>query len=122
MEIVPADDVLVVETKVTTSDIGHVSIGQQAEVKVNSYDPHRFGTVMGKVKKISASTFLDEQHNPYFQATIALDKSYIGSSTSKYKIIPGMTVQADIKTGEKSVLDYLLKPIYRGFQNAFQER
>jgi HlyD family type I secretion membrane fusion protein len=122
MEIVPADDELVVETKVTTSDIGHVSIGQQAEVKVNSYDPHRFGTVMGKVKKISASTFLDEQHNPYFQATIALDKSYIGSATSKYRIIPGMTVQADIKTGEKSVLDYLLKPIYRGFQNAFQER
>jgi HlyD family secretion protein/adhesin transport system membrane fusion protein len=74
------------------------------------------------VKKISASTFLDEQHNPYFQATIALDKSYIGSVTSKYRIIPGMTVQADIKTGEKSVLDYLLKPIYRGFQNAFQER
>ncbi len=122
MEIVPADDVLVVESKVTTSDIGHISLGQRAEVKVNSYDPHRFGTIMGKVKKISASTFLDEQHNPYFQATIALDKSYIGSETGKYRIIPGMTVQADIKTGEKSVLDYLLKPIYRGFQNAFQER
>ena len=122
MEIVPAENILVVESKVTTSDIGHVSIGQQAEVKINSYDPHRFGTVMGKVKKISASTFLDEQHNPYFQATIALDKDYVGSSTNKYRIIPGMTVQADIKTGEKSVLDYLLKPIYRGFQNAFQER
>jgi len=122
MEIVPAGNVLIVESKVTTSDIGHVSIGQQAEVKVNSYDPHRFGTVMGRVKQISASTFLDEEHNPYFQATIALDNDFIGSSSQKYRIIPGMTVQADIKTGEKSVLDYLLKPIYRGFQNAFQER
>ena len=122
MEIIPAGDVLIVESKITTSDIGHVSIGQPAEVKINSYDPHRFGTVMGKVQKISASTFLDEQHIPYFQATIALDKDYIGSLSNKYKIIPGMTVQADIKTGEKSVLDYLLKPIYRGFQNAFQER
>jgi HlyD family secretion protein/adhesin transport system membrane fusion protein len=122
MEIIPADDRLIVETKVTTSDIGHVYIGQVAEVKVNSYDPHRFGTIMGKVKQISASTFLDEQHIPYFQATITLDKDFIGSSVDKYKIIPGMTVQADIKTGEKSVLDYLLKPIYRGFQNAFQER
>ena len=122
MEIVPAGNTLIVESKVTTSDIGHVTIGQQAEVKVNSYDPHRFGTVMGKVKKISASTFLDEQYIPYFQATIALDKDYIGNSVNKYRIIPGMTVQADIKTGEKSVLDYLLKPIYRGFQNAFQER
>ena len=122
MEIVPADNVLIVESKVTTSDIGHVSIGQHAEVKINSYDPHRFGTVMGVVKKISASTFLDEQYNPYFQATISLEKDYVGSSINKYRIIPGMTVQADIKTGEKSVLDYLLKPIYRGFQNAFQER
>ncbi|MFK7815399.1 MAG: HlyD family type I secretion periplasmic adaptor subunit [Gammaproteobacteria bacterium] len=122
MEIIPGDDVLVVESKVTTSDIGHINLGQKAEVKVNSYDPHRFGTIMGKVQKISASTFLDEQHIPYFQATIALDKSYIGDETNKYRIIPGMTVQADIKTGEKSVLDYLLKPIYRGFQNAFQER
>lgn len=122
MEIVPDGNVLIVESKVTTSDIGHVNIGQQAEVKINSYDPHRFGTVMGKVMQISASTFLDEQHNPYFQASIALDKDYIGSSNNKYRIIPGMTVQADIKTGEKSVLDYLLKPIYRGFQNAFQER
>lgn len=122
MEIVPAGDILIVEARVTTSDIGHVSIGQAAEVKVNSYDPHRFGTVMGKVKQISASTFLDEQHNPYFQATIALDKDFVGSANNKYRIIPGMTVQADIKTGEKSVLDYLLKPIYRGFQNAFQER
>ncbi len=122
MEIVPGDDVLVVESKVTTSDIGHISLGQKAEVKINSYDPHRFGTIMGKVQKISASTFLDEQQSPYFQATITLDKSYIGTETNKYRIIPGMTVQADIKTGEKSVLDYLLKPIYRGFQNAFQER
>ncbi len=122
MEIVPAGEILIVESKVATSDIGHVSIGQQAEVKVNSYDPHRFGTVMGKVKQISASTFLDEQKNPYFQAIIALDKDFVGSSANKYRIIPGMTVQADIKTGEKSVLDYLLKPIYRGFQNAFQER
>ena len=122
MEIVPAGDVLIVESKVATSDIGHVSIGQSAEVKINSYDPHRFGTVMGKVQQISASTFLDEQHNPYFQAKIALDKDFVGSNSNKYRIIPGMTVQADIKTGEKSVLDYLLKPIYRGFQNAFQER
>ncbi len=122
MEIVPAGDILIVESRVATSDIGHVSIGQPAEVKINSYDPHRFGTVMGKVEQISASTFLDEQHNPYFQAKIALDKDYVGSYANKYRIIPGMTVQADIKTGEKSVLDYLLKPIYRGFQNAFQER
>ena len=122
MEIVPAGDELIVESRVNTSDIGHVYIGQEAEVKINSYDPHRFGTVMGKVRQISASTFLDEQQVPYYRAKIALEMDYLHAKDGKYKIIPGMTVQADIKTGEKSVLDYLLKPIYRGFQNAFQER
>ena len=122
MEIVPSGDELIVESRVNTSDIGHIYLGQDAEVKINSYDPHRFGTVMGKVKQISASTFLDEQQVPYYRAKIGLEKDYLGAKDGKYKIIPGMTVQADIKTGEKSVLDYLLKPIYRGFQNAFQER
>ena len=122
MEVVPAGDELIVESRVNTSDIGHVYVGQDAEVKINSYDPHRFGTVMGKVKQISASTFVDEQQVPYYRAKIALEKDFLGAKDGKYKIIPGMTVQADIKTGEKSVLDYLLKPIYRGFQNAFQER
>ncbi len=122
MEIVPAGDELIVESKINTSDIGHVYAGQEAEVKVNSYDPQRFGTVMGEVKQISASTFLDEERQPYFRAKIALQKHYIGNNPDQYRVIPGMTVQADIKTGEKSVLDYLLKPIYRGFQNAFQER
>ncbi len=122
MEIVPAGDELIVETKINTSDIGHVYTGQEAEIKVNSYDPQRFGTVSGEVKQISASTFLDEERQPYYRAKIALQKHYIGNNPNRYQVIPGMTVQADIKTGEKSVLDYLLKPIYRGFQNAFQER
>ena len=122
MEIIPVGDELIVESKVATTDIGHIYIGQEAEVKVNSYDPHRFGTVIGEVQQISASTFIDEENNPYFRATIGLDKDYLGSNPGQHRIIPGMTVQADIKTGEKSVLDYLLKPVYRGFQNAFQER
>ena len=122
MEIIPIGDELIVESQVATTDIGHIYIGQEAEVKVNSFDPHRFGTVMGEVQQISASTFIDEQSNPYFLATIALNRDYLGTNSNQYRIIPGMTVQADIKTGEKSVLDYLLKPVYRGFQNAFQER
>ncbi len=122
MEIVPSGDELIVESKINTSDIGHIYAGQEADIKVNSYDPQRFGTVKGEVKQISASTFLDEERQPYYRAKIALQKHYIGNNPDRYHVIPGMTVQADIKTGEKSVLDYLLKPVYRGFQNAFQER
>ncbi len=122
MEVVPVDKELIVESKVSTQDIGHVHIGQDAVVKVGSYDPQRFGTINGKVERISPSTYLDEENQPYYKAQIALAKKYLGQQPDKYKLIPGMTVTADIRTGEKTVLDYLLKPVYRGFQNAFQER
>lgn len=122
MEIVPVDKELVVESKVSTQDIGHVHVGQEAVIKVGSYDPQRFGTVQGTVELISPSTYFDEERQPYYKAQIKLAKKYLGSQPDKHKLIPGMTVQADIRTGEKTVLDYLLKPVYRGFQNAFQER
>lgn len=122
MEIVPVDKELVVESKVSTQDIGHVHVGQEAVIKVGSYDPQRFGTIHGEVELISPSTYFDEENQPYYKAQIKLAKKYLGDQPEKYKLIPGMTVQADIRTGEKTVLDYLLKPVYRGFQNAFQER
>jgi HlyD family type I secretion membrane fusion protein len=122
MEIVPSDKELIVESRISTQDIGHVHVGQEAVIKVGSYDPQRFGVVEGEVKLISPSTYLDEENQPYYKAQIELAKKYLGAQPGKYKLIPGMTVTADIRTGEKTVLDYLLKPVYRGFQNAFQER
>ena len=122
MEVVPVDKELIVESKVSTQDIGHVHVGQDAVIKVGSYDPQRFGVIEGEVDRISPSTYLDEENQPYYKAQIVLAKKYLGNQPGKYKLIPGMTVTADIRTGEKTVLDYLLKPVYRGFQNAFQER
>jgi adhesin transport system membrane fusion protein len=122
MEIVPVDKELIVESRVSTQDIGHVHVGQEAVIKVGSYDPQRFGVITGEVNRISPSTYLDEENQPYYKAQILLTKKYLGMQPDKYKLIPGMTVTADIRTGEKTVLDYLLKPLYRGFQNAFQER
>ena len=122
LEIVPVDKDLIVESKVSTQDIGHVHVGQEAVIKVGSYDPQRFGVIEGTVDRISPSTYLDEENQPYYKAQIVLAKKHLGVQPGKYKIIPGMTVTADIRTGEKTVLDYLLKPVYRGFQNAFQER
>jgi HlyD family type I secretion membrane fusion protein len=122
LEVVPVDKELIVESKVSTQDIGHVHVGQEAVIKVGSYDPQRFGVIEGEVTRISPSTYLDEENQPYYKAQIILAKKHLGTQPGKYKLIPGMTVTADIRTGEKTVLDYLLKPVYRGFQNAFQER
>ena len=122
LRIVPIEDELIVEARIMPNDIGHVHIGQSADIKVDSYDPSRFGSVSGKVKRISATTYLDENNDPYYRAEVNLDKTWMGNDKEHLKIIPGMTVLANIETGEKSILTYLLRPISRGFDNAFTER
>jgi len=122
LKIMPTDEELIVESRVSTEDIGHVHAGQTADIKINSYDPSRFGSVKGTVQRISATTYLDERKNPYFLARIKLSADYLGNDPMRLRIVPGMTVIADIETGEKTVLDYLMKPVSRGFSNAFRER
>lgn len=122
LRIVPMDDELIVESRIFPEDVGHVHIGQSADVKVDSYNSSRFGSIDGKVKQISATTYLDEKNNPYYRAEITLDQAWVGDNPEVMKIIPGMTVQANIETGSKSILAYLLRPISRGFDNAFTER
>lgn len=122
LRIVPMDDELIVESRIMPNDVGHVHVGQSADVKIDSYDSSRFGSIDGVVKQISATTYLDEKNNPYYRAEITLDQTWVGNNPELMKIIPGMTVQANIETGAKSILAYLLRPISRGFDNAFSER
>lgn len=122
LQIVPVNDELIVEARIQPDDIGYIHIGQPAEVKVDSYDAGKYGHVDGKIERISPSTYLDERMNPYYRVRIKLAKNYVGDDPKHMKIIPGMTVQVNIITGSKSILDYLMKPISRGFHNAFQER
>ncbi len=122
MEVVPVDDELLVESRILPTDIGHVQPGQEVDVKVTSYEYQRFGSVSAKLKQVSASTYLDEEQQPYYRAEVILAQPYVGQDPKKNMILPGMTVQADIITGKKTILDYVLRPIYRGFQGAFHER
>ena len=123
MEIVPLDKELVVETKITTRDVGHVEIGQPVTIKVTTFDFARYGGVTGELREVSASTFVDEQSgDPYYRGVVSMDRDYIGLDPSANKILPGMTVQADIKTGRKTLLEYLLKPVVSSVKTAFRER
>ena len=122
LNIVPLDEKLIVETRIATRDIGHIKIGQPVTVKVTTYDYARYGGISGKLKEISASTFLDEKGIPYYQGIIELDRTYVGNDPERNKVLPGMTVQADIKTGRKTLLDYLLKPIVSSVKTGFRER
>lgn len=121
LQIVPTNDEMIIEAKILPQDIGKINVDQDVRVKFDSFDPARYGTINGTVLQLSASTYLDDQNEPYYRAEIKLEKNYVGNDSSKMKIIPGMTVQADIKTGSKTILEYLMKPVSRGFGNAFTE-
>lgn len=122
MQIIPTDDELVVNAKVSPADIGHVQQGNRADIRIDSYDTVRFGMLEGKVRRISATTYLDDMNQPYYRAEIVLSKDHLGPDERPLRIIPGMTVTADIRTGEKTLLNYLLRPIRRGLDASFGER
>ena len=122
MELVPTQEEFIVEARVQPMDIGYVSPGQTAKIKFESYDFARFGTLEGKVKQLSASTYLDAENMPYYRAEITLPRRYLGANEGELTVIPGMTVTADIQTGQKTLLEYMLRPVTRGLDQAFHER
>jgi len=122
MEIVPSDQALLVEVKIKPSDIAFIYFGQKAIVKFSAYDFAIYGGLDGQVVYIGADTQKDEKDNVFYQVRIKTTKNNLTKNGEKLKIIPGMTVSVDIITGQKSVLDYILKPILKTKQYTFTER
>ena len=121
VEIVPTEKSLLIEVKIKPSDIAFIYVGQSAKVKFSAYDFAIFGSLDGKVESISADSIKDEKDVTYFKVRIKTDKSYLERNNKELKIIPGMTVDVDIITGKKTVLDYILKPILKTKQYSFSE-
>ncbi|MEL7526755.1 MAG: HlyD family type I secretion periplasmic adaptor subunit [Pseudomonadota bacterium] len=121
-EIVPSNSDLVAEVRVSPRDIGHVEVGDEAEIAVTTFDPNIQGTLKGEVTVLSASSFRDEYGNYYFKASIPLSSNMIGRGAQAETISPGMVVDAKIVTGSKSVMQYLLKPVTRAIGDPLSER
>lgn len=121
-EIVPSNSDLVAEVRVSPRDIGHVEVGDKAEIAVTTFDPNIQGTLTGEVSVVSASSFRDEYGHYYFKATIPLSSNMIGAGAQAETISPGMVVDAKIVTGSKSVMQYLLKPVTRAIGDPLSER
>lgn len=122
MEIVPVNEELEVEALVSPSDIGNLKTGEPVKVKVSAFDASRYGSVPGTLQSISASTFQNEQGMTFYRARIRLARNYVGNDPSRNLILPGMTVQTEIITGDKTVLAYMLKPLNTAAQGALHER
>ena len=118
LEIVPSGDALVVEVRIKPADIAYIDVGQKARIKFSAYDFAIHGSIDGEVSLISADTVTDEEGVSYYVAKVTPDKPYLGQESAPLPIKVGMTSEADIITAKKSILEYLLKPIYRGLNRA----
>jgi adhesin transport system membrane fusion protein len=122
LEIVPANDTLLIEAMIRPSDIAFIHPGQRATVKLTAYDFAIYGGLDSVLELISADTITDERGEHFFQIQVRTDKNHLGPDNNPLPIIPGMIATVDILTGQKTVMDYLLKPLKRAQAAALSER
>lgn len=122
LEIVPLEDNLLIEAKINPKDIGFLRLGMRAIVKLTAYDFAIYGGLNGVVEHISADTITDEKGESFYTVRIRTEKNYLGTENKPLTIIPGMHTNVDIITGDKAIIDYLLKPILKAKNNALTER
>ncbi|AYG63265.1 HlyD family type I secretion periplasmic adaptor subunit [Rhizobium jaguaris] len=121
--VVPTADTLLIEAKISPRDVAFVRVGQPAVIKISAYDFSIFGALDGTVVNVSADSLVDKDKNEtYYLVRIKTDKSELERDGKRYPIIPGMVASAEIMTGRKAILTYLMKPINKARSEALTER
>ena len=131
MEVVPIDDTLLIETRITPGDIGFLRIGQHTNVKITAFDYSIYGSLNGRVEHISADAITDaprasadpRANETYYRVLVRTDKnSFEAADKQPLPVIPGMTATVDILTGHRTVLRYLIQPFVRAKDAGLRER
>lgn len=123
MELVPAQDSLLIAARVRPSDIAFIHPGQKAIVRITAYDSSIFGSLEGKVARVGADVVVDqEKKESYFEVVLETERNYLGKPEERLTISPGMAADASIQTGKRTVMEYLLKPVIKTFDKALRER
>jgi membrane fusion protein, adhesin transport system len=121
--IVPTAETLLVEARISPRDVAFVRRGQPALVKVTAFDFSVYGGLVGEVDNISADSIVDQDTGEtFYQVRVKTESSELERNGELHAIIPGMVASVDIMTGEKTILDYLLKPINKARDEALRER
>ncbi|WP_299144447.1 HlyD family type I secretion periplasmic adaptor subunit [uncultured Tateyamaria sp.] len=123
LQIIPLDEELFVEARVAPKDIAGVRPGQEATIKLNAYDYTIYGALKGEVKLISADTFKDERKpdgDAHYKVTVRVDMDALTDRQRGISMRPGMQAEVELHTGAKTVLQYLMKPLYKS-REAFRE-
>ncbi|MBI3444532.1 MAG: HlyD family type I secretion periplasmic adaptor subunit [Magnetospirillum sp.] len=122
VDLVPAGDRLIIEARLPNFDIGYVSIGQPAKIKLASSDAVRFGTIAGNVVHIGPDTTITDKGATFYKVRIETESDHFQHGKSRYRLYPGMQVIATIHTGERTVLAYVLEPFIGAADSALHER
>jgi HlyD family type I secretion membrane fusion protein len=122
MQIVPDKAPLEAEVRITPRDIGFVRAGQPVKLRVTSYDYSRFGVAKGVLKRVSATSVVGDDSKPFYRGLVELENPYVGDVPGRNLLQPGMSVEAEILTGQKTLLAYLTKPLVDVISLSFHER
>ena len=122
MLLIPSEAELEVEAWLENKDIGFVYVGQEAEVKINTFPFTKYGIIEGEVIDMTQDAVADEQQQFRYKMKVSMNKSVIQVNERTVNLIPGMTVSAEIKTGKRKLIEYVLAPLMRYRQESVRER
>jgi hemolysin D len=122
MVVVPVAADMTAEVTLENKDIGFVRAGQDAQIKLDTFPFTRYGTIAGSVTRVTADSVNDEKRGAIFPATVALKQERIDVDGKMVRLAPGMNLVAEIKTGKRRVIEYLLSPIQKAGGESMRER
>lgn len=122
MIVVPDSPGVSAEVAIANLDIGFVNAGQVATVKLETFPYTRYGTVAAQVSMVSADAVTEEKKGSYYPAILTLSQKDMAIDGKRIPLNPGMNLTAEIKTGHRRVIDYLLSPVQRAGSESLRER
>ena len=122
MVVVPDSDQVTAEVAIANQDIGFVNAGQEAEIKLETFSFTKYGTVKARVDTVTADAVTDEKKGSYYPAILTLEKKDMVIDGKTIPISPGMNVTAEIKTGKRKLIEFLLSPVQRMGSESLRER
>lgn len=122
MIVVPDSATVTAEVTIANQDIGFVNAGQIAEVKLETFPYTKYGTVKARVDIVTADAVTDEKKGSYYPATLTLSQKDMLIDGKRVNLSPGMNITAEIKTGQRRVIEYLLSPVQRAGSESLRER
>ncbi|MCG9661590.1 HlyD family type I secretion periplasmic adaptor subunit [Vibrio mediterranei] len=120
-DIAPLNNTLHGEAKIPRKEMGFVEVGQEVKLKFDTYNFAKYGFMPGKISSISRSSY-EEEETEYYLAKITIEHDFLERSGTKYSLSPFMEFTADIKTGDRRVIEYAAKPVMSAIEDAFDER